>query len=81
MPDETAVLLELERLRGAVQEGFSNLNGRLDGTLYRTETAEKDIAALESRVSSLERRMWLFMGAGTVLASGGATGLVQLLAR
>lgn len=78
--DETgSVLLELERLRGAVNEGFATINGRLDSQLQRTDTAEKDIEKLELRVSTLEKKVWMAAGVAAVLSGGGAAGLLTAM--
>lgn len=79
MDAEVQVALELERLRGAVDTGFATLNGRLDGVLQRTDGAEGDIKDLESRVSSLERKVWMAAGVAAVAGAGGATGLFQVM--
>lgn len=80
--DETgSVLLELERLRGAVNEGFATINGRLDSQLQRTDTAEKDIEKLEARVSTLEKKVWAASGLAAVLSGGGVAGVLALLGR
>lgn len=79
MSEENSVLLELERLRGAVLEGFAALAGRLDASLQRTEANEKRISALEARVAGVERRTWMLAGGAGVLGAGGAAGLWQLL--
>lgn len=79
MDEAGAVLLELERLRGAVNEGFATVNGRLDGMTLRTTTAETDIEKLETRVSALERKVWMASGLAAVLSGGGAAGVLALL--
>ncbi|MFI0914297.1 hypothetical protein [Streptomyces abikoensis] len=58
MPDQAAVAVELERLRGSVDTGFARLEGRLDVLLQRTDTVEADIVALEQRITALERGRW-----------------------
>ncbi|MGW6598513.1 hypothetical protein [Streptomyces sp. NPDC055036] len=77
--ESTQVAVELERLRGAVAEGFATLNGRLDTTLQRTGQVEKDIGELETRVAALERARWP-MPTIAVLAgvAGTAVGLIAL---
>ncbi|WP_156722690.1 hypothetical protein [Streptomyces apocyni] len=57
-PPEPNVALELERLRGAMEVGFAQLNGRLDVSLQRTSQTEADIDQLEQRVEALERARW-----------------------
>jgi hypothetical protein len=86
VPDETSVLLELERLRGAVEVGFARIDGRLDGSQQRTEGVEKDVSSLEGEVSVLrerlgavERKIWMAAGAAAVLGAGGSAGVWQLL--
>lgn len=76
-----SVALELERLRGAVNEGFATINGRLDGSLQRTMQAETEIEKLESRVTALERRIWAAAGAAAVLSGGGVAGILQILGK
>lgn len=88
--NEAAVLVELERLRGAVNTGFAGVNGRLDGIDGRTAATEQDVvkldekvdkrtAALEGRLSAVERRMWMAMGVVAVLAIGGSGLLTSML--
>lgn len=86
MPEEIAVLLELERLRGAIGEGFARMDGRLDGAQQRTSETEKDVDELKvalkdtaRRLEALERRVWMYTGAAATLAGGGAFGLAQLM--
>lgn len=74
-PDNIAI--ELERLRGTCAEGFARINGQLDVLVERSDRTEKDIEALQIKVSALERARWAAMGAGTVL--GIASGVVSTL--
>jgi hypothetical protein len=80
-PPESSVnvALELERLRGAVDTGFATLNGRLDVTLQRTDQAEKDIAALEVRVTALERGRWPLPTIGALSGLAGAVAAAYAL--
>lgn len=71
-PESTAVAVELERLRGAVDTGFATLNGRLDVALQRTSTVEGDIADLRADVEALKRSRWPLASVGALC---GATGL------
>lgn len=71
IPDQAGVVVELERLRGAVDTGFATLNGRLDVALQRTTTAESDIADLERRIAALERGRWPLPSLAAVVALAG----------
>lgn len=86
MSDGASVLLELERLRGAVEVGFARIDGRLDGSQQRTEGVEKDVGSLEGevgalreRLSAVERKIWMAAGAAAVMGAGGTAGVWQLL--
>lgn len=75
MDDGGALLLELERLRGAVNTGFAGVNGRLDGIDGRTAATEGDVEKLTGRVAALERKVWMAAGLSGALAIG-CSGLV-----
>ncbi|MEU8831771.1 MULTISPECIES: hypothetical protein [unclassified Streptomyces] len=67
-------------MRGEIRTGFAELNGRLDLTLQRTETAESDIDELQDRVAALERGRWPLPAIAAVTGvAGAATGIVALL--
>ncbi|MGW0163671.1 hypothetical protein ACWDWT_00550 [Streptomyces sp. NPDC003343] len=70
-PESTAVAVELERLRGAVDTGFATLNGRLDVALQRTSTAESDIADLKADVEALKRNRWPLPALAALTGAGG----------
>lgn len=85
-----SVVLELERLRGAVNEGFATVNGRLEGVLQRTGDMEKDMekledssdkrfASMEARLSAMEKKVWMAAGVAAVISGGGAAGLLHAL--
>lgn len=76
MDSDGAVLLELERLRGAVNEGFATVNGRLDGMAQRTSATETDIEKMDERLSAVEKRVWKAAGIMGALAIGCSGGLV-----
>lgn len=79
-PGSDRVAVELAEMRGEIRTGFAELNGRLDLALQRTATAESDIAALESRVASLERGRWPLPTIGVLAGvAGAATGALALL--
>lgn len=77
--EDFQIALELERLRGAVTTGFAELGGRLEGVLNRTDRTEKDIESLETRVSGLERKVWMAAGVAAVVSGGSVAGLLQAL--
>lgn len=78
-PPEPQVALELERLRGAVDTGFTRLNGRLDLALQRTSQTEKDISDLEQRLAALERARWPLPSIGVLTGAAGlALALYQI---
>lgn len=79
MDGDGAVALELERLRGAVNTGFAEVNGKLDGLGRRTADTEDDVEKLEVRVSALEKRVWMAAGVAAVLSGGGAAGVLALI--
>ncbi|MFF7575832.1 hypothetical protein ACFZBE_12695 [Streptomyces sp. NPDC008061] len=67
-------------MRGEIRTGFAELNGRLDLTLQRTETAESDIDELQDHVAALERGRWPLPAIAAVTGvAGAATGIVALL--
>ncbi|MEU7962355.1 hypothetical protein AB0D09_02630 [Streptomyces sp. NPDC049097] len=70
-PESTAVAVELERLRGAVDTGFATLNGRLDVALQRTSTVESDIADLKADVEALKRNRWPLPALAALTGAGG----------
>lgn len=80
------VALELERLRGAVNEGFATISGRLDGAMLRTQANEKDVEGLsqradaqDKRIAALERKVWLAAGAAAALTGGSMAGFWQIM--
>lgn len=80
MNDDTgAVAVALSDLRGAVNEGFAKLDGRLDVALQRTDMIERETHELKRRVEMLESKLWKFSIAAAAVGTGGATGLWQLL--
>lgn len=73
------VALALAELRGAVDTGFAKLDGRLDMAFQRTDTVERDVAELKTRVDALEAKLWRWAVAAAAAGTGGATGVWQLL--
>lgn len=90
MDGDGAVLLELERLRGAVNTGFAGVNGRLDGIDGRTAATEQDVVkleekvdaktdALDGRLSAVEKRVWMAAGVSGALAIGCSGAIVAVV--
>ncbi|MBQ0848049.1 hypothetical protein ACFU9Y_34360 [Streptomyces sp. NPDC057621] len=52
------VVLELERLRRAVDVGFATTRGDLALLLHRVEQTDKALAEHEARIEALERTRW-----------------------
>ena len=77
--DSGTVAVALADLRGAVNEGFAKLDGRLDVALTRTDSVERELRELKSRVSALEAKLWKFSMAAAAMGTAGATGVWQLM--
>jgi hypothetical protein len=78
--DETgAVAVALADLRGAVNEGFAKLNGRLDTSLQRTATVEREVGELKAKFASLEAKVWKLSMAAAAVGTAGGAGLWQVL--
>ncbi|MGW0736973.1 hypothetical protein [Streptomyces sp. NPDC002851] len=80
-PESQSVALELERLRGAMEKGFAELNGRLELALQRTSQAEANIDQLEQRVETLERARWPLPSIGALAGIAGVVVAVIALFR
>lgn len=83
----TDIVLELERLRSAMELGFAKVETRfaeVDGKLTRlcerAEETDADLTAMEVRLSALEKRVYVASGAAALLGMG-IPFLVQLLER
>jgi hypothetical protein len=70
----TDIALELERLRGTMSQGFAQMdtkfaevNGKLNMLGERTERTDAEVTALDVRVSSLEKRVWMSAGAAAFI--------------
>ncbi|MFE1192942.1 hypothetical protein ACFW6E_09090 [Streptomyces olivaceoviridis] len=50
--------LELERLRGTCETGFTRVDGQLALLVQRGDQTDKDIAELKSEVEALKRARW-----------------------
>lgn len=92
-PESTQVAVELERIRGTLNEGFATLNGRLDMSLQRTTQLEsdlkdlttrtdRDVTGLDQRIDALERARWPLPSLAALVGLAGLTiALVQLLGK
>ncbi|MFC5799107.1 hypothetical protein [Streptomyces formicae] len=77
--DSGTVAVALADLRGAVNEGFAKLDGRLDVALTRTNTVEREIAELKGKVSALEAKIWKLSMAAAAVGTAGGAGVFQLM--
>lgn len=50
--------LELERLRGTCETGFTRVDGQLALLVQRGDQTDKDIAELKAEVEALKRARW-----------------------
>ncbi|WP_326796442.1 hypothetical protein OG946_13985 [Streptomyces sp. NBC_01808] len=80
-PEQQAIAVELERLRGITEAGFARLHGRLDVVLQRTDRAEQDVrrlredfdqdlAELRAEVEALKRGRWPLPAVGALTGVG-----------
>ncbi|MFI9154476.1 hypothetical protein [Streptomyces sp. NPDC053367] len=53
-----SVALELERLRGTCETGFTRVDGQLALLVQRGDQTDKDIAELKAEVEALKRGRW-----------------------
>lgn len=77
-PESVNVALELERLRGTCEKGFTRVDGQLallvqrnDQSDARLSRAETVIEKVEGRTTSLERKIWFALGGGSALGTVG----------
>lgn len=77
---DPTIALELERLRGTFSTNFAEIKGQLDVIRQQGDQAQRDIAALSSRIdrqetrlSMVERRLVFVFGASSSL--GAAAGI------
>lgn len=73
-----SLALELERLRGTLGIGFSDIKGTLALLVQRSDQTDRAMGdlrdhatVLEQRLDRLERWMWMAIGAGTGLGTAG----------
>lgn len=81
-PEQQAVALELERLRGAMEAGFARVDGQLALLVQRSDQTDKQLADHERRLDALERTRWPLPTIGVLAGvAGAATGAMALFAR
>lgn len=68
LSDPSAVALELERLRGAVEAGFARVDGALALVVQRSDQTDRQLADHESRLDALERARWPLASMGVLAA-------------
>lgn len=73
-----SLALELERLRGTLGIGISDIKGTLALLVQRSDQTDRamgehrdQLQQLERRTDRLERWMWMAIGAGTGLGTAG----------
>lgn len=62
--------LELERLRGTCETGFTRVDGQLALLVQRGDQTDKDIAELKAEVESLKRARWPLPSLAAVVSVG-----------
>lgn len=67
MPETSNCTLEDVRL--AVEVGLAKIDGRLTSIEKHLERTDSDVAALQVRVSHLERRVWTASGAAALVGA------------
>lgn len=66
MTTQDSIALELEKLRRVMEVGFTDLNGKIDRLAERGDRTVADVAALQARMSVVERRVWGASGAAAL---------------
>ncbi|MCF6523062.1 hypothetical protein [Streptomyces sp. JJ36] len=67
-----AVALELERLRGTVEAGFTRVDGALALLVQRNDQTDKQLDDHEARIDALERTRWPLASLTALAAVAGA---------
>jgi hypothetical protein len=57
-PESVNIALELERLRGTCETGFTRVDGQLALLVQRSEQTDKKLDEHEARLDALERTRW-----------------------
>ncbi|WP_370420316.1 hypothetical protein AB8O64_19695 [Streptomyces sp. QH1-20] len=69
--DPAAVILELEKLRGAVEVGFARVDGALALLVQRSDQTDARLADHEARLDGIERARWPLPSLAALLAVAG----------
>lgn len=67
-----SVALELERLRGTVEAGFTRADGALALLVQRSDQTDKQLDDHEARIDALERTRWPLANLTALAAVAGA---------
>ena len=67
---EASIALELERLRGTCETGFTRVDGQLALLVQRGDQTDKDISELKAEVEALKRNRWPLPSLAAVVAVG-----------
>ncbi|MFE7122143.1 hypothetical protein ACFU99_42605 [Streptomyces sp. NPDC057654] len=80
--DTAAVALELERLRGSMEAGFTRVDGSLALLVQRSDQSDRQLSDHEARLDALERARWPLASIATLTAVVGlALPIWQLASR
>lgn len=77
----TEMYREMLATHQAVRDVSMKLDGALSDTARRLDGIDNDVADHETRIRGLERRIWMTVGAGTVVGGGAAALISQLVAK
>lgn len=69
-PPETSVALELERLRGTCEKGFTRVDGQLALLVQRGAQVDKTLDDHEKRLDAIERNRWPLPSIAALVAVG-----------
>lgn len=65
-PESSAIALELERLRGAMEAGFARVDGQLALLVQRGDQTDKTLDDHERRLDAIERTRWPLASIGAL---------------
>lgn len=69
-PEQSAVALELERLRGTCETGFTRVDGQLALLVQRGDQTDKKLDDHEARLDAIERNRWPLPAVASLVALG-----------